>query len=204
MFRVCTHLNVDMAYFHEYIGLLLCLIDKKNYEGKLYGITAWGCLEIFDLHDPDRDWEEVSPELEWWFFKLPRYYDYRFYLAQVLGEIVAVARFCKEVGKDAYTTVRAMVFKLSEEKKWCKVTSLGDCCLFLGGNTAMCVSPVPSCCRPNCIYFTDDYKEWYTCTKIKAGRDTGVYSMEDDTFTPLYDGVSTSDFSPPIWASLNC
>lgn len=163
---------------------------KKNYAGKLYGITVLGVLEVFDLHDPDRDWEEVSPQLEWSFFKLPRYYDYCFYLAQVLGEIVAVARFC--------------VRKLERLPVWCKVTSLGGCCLFLGGNTAMCVSPVPSCCRPNCIYFTDDYKERYTCTEIKACRDTGVYSMEDDTFTPLYDAVSTSDFSPPIWVSLNC
>lgn len=79
---------------------------------------------------------------------------------------------------------------------------IGDRCLFLGTNESTCISPAPRGCHSNCIYLTDDIDLGGSYHSI-AGHDMVVYSMDTGKFTPLYDGVSLSQFSPPLWVTLN-
>ncbi|KAK9209375.1 hypothetical protein WN944_001741 [Citrus x changshan-huyou] len=46
-------------------------------------------------------------------------------------------------------------------------------------------------CKPNCIYFADDFVDSYSClTKeesVEAGvRDTGIYNTEDGSIEPFF------------------
>lgn len=127
----------------------------------------------------------------------PMFHTVYFYLVEVFGELVGVGRMhdYTEDSRAGYYTSRVYVYKV-ENGRWVGVKDLGDCCLFLGGNTSTFLSPVPSGFRRNCIYFTD--------SNFQGGCDMGVYNLDNDEYFPFYHGkLLINMFSPPIWVTLN-
>ncbi|XP_057507045.1 probable F-box protein At1g44080 [Actinidia eriantha] len=84
-----------------------------------------------------------------------------------------------------------------------EIDSLGGDALFLGDNYSLAVSASNFLgCRPNCIYYTDDYDNDYMPYEPYGPRDMGIYSLEDKSFTPYYQ-INTKQkrmpMPPPIW-----
>ncbi|KAF9609276.1 hypothetical protein IFM89_014470 [Coptis chinensis] len=123
------------------------------------------------------------------------------YLVELSGDLLLIRDFVVE---SVYHD-RFLVFKLDQlEVKWIKVKSLGGHSLFLGANSPLSLPAVefPGC-KPDCIYFTDDY--YLNCmTSHGVGpRDMGVFSLEDGTLEHFQmDGDMI--FPPAIWLSQLC
>uniref|UniRef100_A0A5B6YLY7 KIB1-4 beta-propeller domain-containing protein n=1 Tax=Davidia involucrata TaxID=16924 RepID=A0A5B6YLY7_DAVIN len=123
------------------------------------------------------------------------------------GEIVTYDRL-KDDGNDfstypsKRTTLAFDVYKLDfDKKKWEYVPSLGDEALFLGLNhsVSLSVRDLPEL-SGNSIYFTCIDAE--LCLNMSDGsHDMGVFNLEDNSITPLYQCTSISKRiqPPPIW-----
>lgn len=181
--------------------------DFIFYQGQVFAINLFGELMVLDLyHDPELKWKVISPEL----------YDtcrdifgglghchFDFYLAQIAGKFVAVVRGAKVRERCRREILKVAVFKF-QLGEWRQIHEIGDCCLFLGVNQTICLSPAPRGYRPNCIYFADDFHFYFRDSVIPVyGLDTLIYSTKSDDFSPVHGGVSLSDISPPLWLTLN-
>ncbi|PIA56427.1 hypothetical protein AQUCO_00700627v1 [Aquilegia coerulea] len=95
------------------------------------------------------------------------------------------------------------VFKLDRVAvKWIKMDTLHGHVLFLGDNSSYSLSALDfKECKPNSIYFTDDYYEGYFA-KEKIGQgphDIGVFDLEHGTHEPHYPTNSKNIIPAPIW-----
>lgn len=143
--------------------------------------------------------------------------DEKLYLVEWMGELLLVVKFLdttkyiKYVMEEDdyqehedmpwYKTTMFKVYRLDfVNKKWDELKSLGDYSLFLGGNTSISIMALDygEHVRKNCIYFTDDFIT-STGPEIPGGHDMGIFDMENKVIQPHYKGVSTSNYSPPIW-----
>lgn len=106
-----------------------------------------------------------------------------------------------------YGTRGFQVFEINlGTSRWKEIKHLGNRSLFLGHNSSISldVSNNPHC-KPNCIYFTDDFCEgyWYMHEEENTGgggEDMGVYNLEDGSIEPLYEGqYSYHLLNPPMW-----
>lgn len=107
-----------------------------------------------------------------------------------------------------YRTVGFEIFKMSwSELKWQRIETLGDCVLFIGGNSSVSLSASDFVgCLRDCIYFTDDYSESNyddACGK----HDVGIFSLWDQSIEllPCYprNSYSRLGWPLPIWVSPN-
>jgi hypothetical protein len=91
------------------------------------------------------------------------------------------------------------VFRLDEkEKKWVRLTNLGDKILFLGEDSAFSVSASDLCMENgNCVIFLSD-----DVTKIERRID--VFCLDERQISPLSDLPSYSElfWPPPQWPVL--
>ncbi|KAK9725882.1 hypothetical protein RND81_05G175400 [Saponaria officinalis] len=105
----------------------------------------------------------------------------------------------KDIG---YETVGFEVFELnSETKQWEEVEDLGNVALFLGDNHSMSVNAL-ECrnCKPNCIYFTDDYAEQWELPAKFGGHDMGVFDVKNGEIHRFYEGDHVhSNVCTPFW-----
>lgn len=86
--------------------------------------------------------------------------------------------------------------------EWYQIKDIGDCCLFLGVNQTICLSPVPRGYPPNCTYCTDDCPVYRRCNHSLPIRDgnMAVYSIVSGKFSQFYNGFHK--LNPP-WLTLN-
>ncbi|KAK1431311.1 hypothetical protein QVD17_07768 [Tagetes erecta] len=107
------------------------------------------------------------------------------YIVKLKDELLLVTRYTElEFNMDqnkldiVYKTSEFQVYKLAmNELKWESVSDLDGHALFLGENSSMafCASDFPGC-KPDCIYFTDDYSEW-NYDGANGNHDLGVYDL---------------------------
>lgn len=122
------------------------------------------------------------------------------------GELLNVERFLEE--KDdlcQFVTCDFKVCKLNRSDRqprpiWVEVESIGGDSLFLGDNHSfsLVASQFPGC-RPNSIYYTDDYTDIMLYEPF-GPRDMCIFSLEDKSFQMHYTLYpSHKDMPPPIW-----
>ncbi|GAB2258370.1 hypothetical protein Droror1_Dr00014530 [Drosera rotundifolia] len=76
-------------------------------------------------------------------------------------------------------------------------SDLGNRWLLLGSNESLSLE-VSDGGKPNCIYFTNDYCEFWPRHGL-GGRSMGIYKLGDGSFEPHYNGESLSRITPPLW-----
>ena len=178
--------------------------DVLFYQGYLYGMSSSTELMVMDLyHDPQYKWKIISTSLYYTCINFVRSGWCHYYLAEINGEIVVIvrARVIRHRHR-GHKTVKVGVFKYTQEK-WCQIKDTGNCCLFLGTTMSLCLSPVPRDYCPNSIYFTDDLIIYRINPPPIRGCDMVKFSLDDNKFSKFYDGTSESQYSPPIWLTLN-
>ncbi|XP_074276078.1 putative F-box protein At5g55150 [Silene latifolia] len=137
--------------------------DITFYKGEFYAVEQHGKIIAMGNSSPparprlvaDLEFQCTSPDLS--------------YLVESNGVLLLVLRELEDY--DAYTlelgcfTVCEIDVDTGEatEKK-----SLGNRALFLGHNSSFSVEASPPICKPNCIYYTDNYEiNYLTSDKIK-------------------------------------
>ncbi|KAL5697684.1 hypothetical protein ACHQM5_028803 [Ranunculus cassubicifolius] len=83
---------------------------------------------------------------------------------------------------------------------WEAVNSLDGRVLFVGDNSSLClsISDMPGC-KPNCIYFTDDYHARYFGHDSLGPSDVGVFDLEDWSNEAMYPTDSKTFVLAPIF-----
>ncbi|KAK1280438.1 hypothetical protein QJS04_geneDACA002821 [Acorus gramineus] len=103
-----------------------------------------------------------------------------------------------------HLTFEFRVFKLDEMgTQWVETKSLDDGVLFLGMNSSIWVSSRNfKECKGNSIYFTDDDR-FDSVYEDGRGGDSGVFHMEDRSFTSLCDNDLKNLYPYPLWVLPN-
>ncbi|KAK9288329.1 hypothetical protein L1049_016780 [Liquidambar formosana] len=185
--------------------------DIIHHNDRLYALSGNGSVEVWDFHQsssfPTRTMHakpsypltpvKVRPSLSKGFFSS------RCYLVESSGHLLLAVRFIGESNHPLicpYRTLQFHVFKLDFDlNKWVEVESLGDRCLFLGGNHSMSLSVGEfSSCKADSIYFTDDYWE-----RMNAGHDIGVFNLGDKRIKPICQSGLEKMEPPPFWVVPN-
>ncbi|PIA28121.1 hypothetical protein AQUCO_07200032v1 [Aquilegia coerulea] len=157
--------------------------DFIHFNGQFYGVDELGNLKVCDFSGP-------RPV----FFDFANHPEYArgcegYYLVELGGDLHMVIRFYDptpvEIPPKEFQHFYKSVFFdiLKFDFCTCKWETLGDHAIFIGSNTTFGfkASDYPAC-KPDCIYFTDDY----------------------DNYLPLYEGNDiVSRFSPPVWIAPN-
>jgi hypothetical protein len=106
---------------------------------------------------------------------------------------------CIRTGFPGHDPVRIDVFKLNEkEKKWLKLTSLGDRVLFLNFICSFSASASDLCVsKGNCVIFMDNI---FT-SAMHYGHNTCVLHLDQGRLSSLSDSPEFSDlfWPPPEW-----
>ncbi|XP_027099107.1 probable F-box protein At1g44080 [Coffea eugenioides] len=173
--------------------------DVYFYKGKIYAITYGGHIWVWDMLDP--------PEAQYCFTINRELIDFRrSRLVESAGKLFVVARDGAEYDDDEQT-YGVMNFRVVQldliKREWKEIDNLGDMAIFVGhnGGFSLDATRFPSIIKPNCIYFTDDAIEAYTCTEEGGGKDMGVYNLEDGHIERFDDIQSFSLISPPVWVA---
>lgn len=99
-------------------------------------------------------------------------------------------------------TVKFDVYRLEEEeKRWCELASLGQWVLFLGDDSAFCVSMSDLCVsKGDCVVFRDDT---FNINVLESGM--GVFHLWEDGISPLadYPDYAKLFWPPPDWVTLH-
>ncbi|KAL5704026.1 hypothetical protein ACHQM5_022503 [Ranunculus cassubicifolius] len=129
------------------------------------------------------------------------------YLVELSGGLFLIKRFRAHKGSDPlslnYQTVGFRVLKLNlDEHKVTEVKSLDGYAVFVGNNSSFSIRASEFFgCKPNCIYFTDDYFEGYIDVEIDGigPQDFGVFSLDDGSIEPYYPMESDMINPAPVW-----
>ncbi|PIA56571.1 hypothetical protein AQUCO_00700724v1 [Aquilegia coerulea] len=171
--------------------------DIIFYQEQFYTVNVEGKVMVCNIGDGGQ-----SPKFSVLFDDLEKVSCARIrYLVEWLGEILLVEKFAD----DSYITHRFKVYKLDfASRKWIELKSLGEHSLFLGLNTSVSVlasDDYSGWVKKNCIYFTFDNTllQHRRLNGTHADIDVGVFDLEDNSIKPLYEGISTSGRSRPVW-----
>ncbi|PIA45994.1 hypothetical protein AQUCO_01600335v1 [Aquilegia coerulea] len=165
---------------------------------QFYIVSAKGGVYTCDLNDPQPSLSSIAPFLP----LIPS----KRYLVESSGQLLQILRFTdynedeNAHGYYYYFNDGFYVFKLNPIKlKWIKIDSLQGRVLFLGNNSSFAISAFdfPGC-KPNTIYFTDDYYEGYHEQQF-GPHDIGIFNIEDRTLEQHYPITSNTVFPAPIW-----
>ncbi|PIA46043.1 hypothetical protein AQUCO_01600366v1 [Aquilegia coerulea] len=174
-----------------------CAEDIIYFGDQFYIISAQGEVYTCDLNDPQPSLSSVAPPLG----LVP----YKRYLVESSGELLQILRYMDynedEDAEGYYFNDGFYVFKLNPiNLKWIKIDSLQGRVLFLGNNSSYAISAFDfPRCKPNTIYFTDDYYEGYFEKEKFGPHDIGVFNIEDRTLEQHYPITSNTVFPAPIW-----
>ncbi|CAI9117982.1 OLC1v1019479C1 [Oldenlandia corymbosa var. corymbosa] len=146
----------------------------------------------------------------------------QWYLVPSNGEILFIVRYIGEFVNEkcellceaelpddgdqicCYRTIKFEVYKLDRIKeKLVRETSLKNQLVFVGGNHGISL-PFKDYqgFKPNSIYFTDDYWDRIYKDYYYGGHDIGVFSLEDERISEVYE--CDSRFEPiPFWVLSN-
>ncbi|PIA52188.1 hypothetical protein AQUCO_01000221v1 [Aquilegia coerulea] len=183
---------------------LIFIEDVIYYDDQFYFVDHKGNVFSCDLNQPQPRVSTVSPVLQG--------ADKR-YLVESCGELWQVSRYTifpdeNDINWESdnpmdYRNAKFDVFKLDRVAvEWIKMDNLQGCVFFLGDNSSYSVwgSDCPEC-KPNSIYYTDDYYEGYHL-ELKNGlgpHDMGVFNLQEGTHEPHYPTNSKMLIPAPIW-----
>jgi hypothetical protein len=98
--------------------------------------------------------------------------------------------------------LRIHVFRLDEkEKKWVRLTDLGDMVLFLGGDRSFCVSASDLCvANGNCVIYCRSYGD-YHLNATDFGTQMRIFHLDQGRVSPLsdYPDYFKLFWPPPEW-----
>lgn len=174
-----------------------CTEEVAFFNGNMFALTEKGHLFLCDLFctPPSKSDYVVQPPLD-------DYAEVR-YLVDLDGALHMISRFRDPANADYESyyclTIDFVCYKLEVGTgKWIELSSLGSWCVFVGRNSsfALRASDYPQL-RPNCIYFTDDYREGYDAS---GGCDIGIFDYEDESVYPFPVSQDLlSSICPPLW-----
>ncbi|PIA35171.1 hypothetical protein AQUCO_03600078v1 [Aquilegia coerulea] len=180
--------------------------DIVYYKDQFYFVNSSGMVFACDLNHPHPRVSTVAPPL--------KSRGVMRYLVESSGELLQVCRHTKyensyddddvdEYRRHFYINEGFDVFKLDLASfKWIKMETLHGRTLFLGDNSSysLSASDFPEC-KPNSIYFTDDYYEGYFGTEQYGigPHDIGVFDLEKRTVEPHYSTDMKMFIPAPVW-----
>ena len=184
-------------------------VDAIYFQNQFYAINAFG--QIFAVKDDDSTVTRIA--------ELPAEFiedvvEYLYMVESEDGTLFVVSRRGEQappthLGYLTENTFRTLGFQVFEvdlsTNKWSKIQNLGNRSLFLGFNSSLSVDASSnSQCKPNCIYFTDDFVDsyWYLADEVyveAGGKDTGIYNMENGSIEPFFETDPFHPFNPLMW-----
>ncbi|XP_058203104.1 putative F-box protein At1g65770 [Rhododendron vialii] len=156
--------------------------DINFYNGLCYGVAGSGTVHAFDVLGPN--------------LTVPLVVGYGPISPSILLEEDPCVFDNEDESRVDYETCGFTVFEVgsSEKGKGVEKTSLGNKALFLGDNVPISVDASRfQGIKANCIYYTDSFK--------RGRKYMGIYSMEDGSLSPCYEGETSSPICPPIWVN---
>lgn len=161
--------------------------DVICFNGVFYAVDKFGSIAICDVTDVNGC---ETPKVRFINVEQQIGGDMQ-YLVDGMGELLLVSRYLEfDIDIEHYVevckTVRFCVYRLDvSERRWERVSSLGDKVLFIGENSsfALLASDYAGC-EGNRIYYTDDYSGG-NYDGIAGDHDVGVYSLVDGTSVAL-------------------
>lgn len=190
-----TYVDCDYTLFMDVIA----------YRGQIYALQYDGALVSLSVTGDS----DVGYHLRYVVPKSSEHPDKSYIVESSRGDLLLVRRYLET--KDPYDqdfTVKFKVLRLQHpidqtgQSVWVEVDSLRDDALFLGENHSLAISASDfHGCRPNCIYYTDDYN---SCSSyLPFGPcDMGIYNLEDGSFGSHYILESKLKHMPPaLWVS---
>ncbi|KAL5704027.1 hypothetical protein ACHQM5_022504 [Ranunculus cassubicifolius] len=185
-------------------GMLYNAIDGAlYYREQFYFIRFQGVLFTWDLNFHSPMLSEVLSGVE-----IGEFCGFHAkYLVELSGGLFLIKRFRAHKDSDPlslnYQTVGFRVLKLNlDEHKVTEVKSLDGRAVFVGNNSSFSIRASEFLgCKPNCIYFTDDYFEGYIDVEIDGigPQDFGVFSLDDGSIEPYYPMESDMINPAPVW-----
>ncbi|KAK1281251.1 hypothetical protein QJS04_geneDACA002819 [Acorus gramineus] len=129
----------------------------------------------------------------------------RIYLAESPSGLLLIAR---RIGRTADSITRGFrIFRLHEgATQWLEVCNLDNGMLFLGLNTSFWLSASDfKEGEENSIYFTDDVIAEYCIMEqeLDPGNDSGVFHLEDQSFSSICDDDMKLLYPHPVWVVPN-
>ncbi|TXG67977.1 hypothetical protein EZV62_009252 [Acer yangbiense] len=172
-------------------------LDVILYKEQIYAIDSDGKIMVCDVKGENPTVAHQVAKLPW-----ELYYDVtekfmEAYLIESDGALRVVTRDYDDDG-----TCYFMVFEVDwSTNTWEEIDDLGNKALFLGYNSSFSVEVTDtSYCKPNYIYFTQDY--WEGSLKYRTfGKDMGAFNFEDGSVTPFYGEHTIQRLTPPIQIS---
>ncbi|KAJ3706172.1 hypothetical protein LUZ61_009877 [Rhynchospora tenuis] len=130
----------------------------------------------------------------------------RLYLVECSGKLLAVRRlFDEHPADESFSTRYFELFEFEESKEtWRMIHGLGERSLFVGQNGSISVSAmeIPGC-RPNCIYFTDDFFRGQVDWEFGFRADNGVFCCEHGSIERFSISHSMARWLvPAMWCQL--
>ncbi|KAK1604217.1 hypothetical protein QYE76_027890 [Lolium multiflorum] len=176
------------------------LVDFAFFDGRLHMVSEFFKLFIVDFSENLENNPNISCAIDSVgdFLGAPQYldpkgfYQLKQYLVESGGKLLMVQRFMSSSFRN--TNVQTVGFKVLEADmrtnpgQWRMVSDLGGHALFLGKQSSKSLPAGEGCgSHEDCIYFICDYP----CRESSANplRDSGIYSMRNGTFRPLYSGT---------------
>ncbi|PIA49844.1 hypothetical protein AQUCO_01300530v1 [Aquilegia coerulea] len=170
--------------------------DVIQFNDQFYVVDCQGFVFSCDVTQPHPELVKVASPPSYQAFSMKKY------LVDSFGDLLQISKEIDSSSDDEpYRTVGFEVFKLEQSTlKWTKLQSIGNCAIFLGDNYSMSLSSkdFPTC-KPNCIYFTDDYYEGYYNNPNRGPRDMGVFNIKNGSIKQHYPMNSKTIYPPPIW-----
>jgi hypothetical protein len=179
--------------------------DVIYYEGKFYAVNCVGEIIAYDIKGDD----EVAINKVANFSDTVSYFE-QLYLVESAKKLLVVSRIrlvIQEEEEEEASAGGSYLFRVFEvvigtksNSRIEEVESLGNRALFLGSNSSFSIEASKDFeCKPNCIYFTDDFPEYYYSKPDGGGKDMGIYNLEDGSIEKHYKGNSCCFITPPIW-----
>ncbi|KAK6927709.1 Domain unknown function DUF295 [Dillenia turbinata] len=168
--------------------------DIAYCNGKCFAIKHRGSLLVCEFSPHRAKAIEFAAAPPWIYGKK--------HLVDVGGKLYLVSRIYELAGPVNSGYHRTLGFdfcKLDmQSRKWEEVLNLGDWTIFLGHNYSFaCRASEHPGCKPNCIYFTDDYVCLHPGNR---GRDMGIYNCGTGMIDPYpVDYELFPDFCPLLW-----
>ncbi|KAJ3706186.1 hypothetical protein LUZ61_009891 [Rhynchospora tenuis] len=191
------------------------LNDVIFFQGKIYAINSGRNLLIVDYDGSNYvAWDTFGPSYqEGDIIGQPSrdesciegLYMMRLYLVECSGKLLAVRRLGEFHPDNSWSTQYFELFEFEESKEtWRMICGLGEQSLFLGQNGSISVSAfeIPGC-RPNCIYFTDDFYRGQFKWEFGFRADNGVFCCEDGNVERFSISHSMARWLvPAMWCQL--
>ncbi|OVA15999.1 Protein of unknown function DUF295 [Macleaya cordata] len=186
--------------------------DVIFYKGQYLAVDSERRVVVCDFDDPSLKVTVISPGPQGEIGFTTHY------LVDFSGDLLLVSRVreYEHKGTFDYTTVKFRVFKPDQngqEWHWPRIKDLGDCVLFLGANSSVCLlANELSGCQRNCIYFADDNHDSYNFKDDDlddsyeiGGHDLGVFDLNNGSIkaNPYHLFNPRFIWPPPIWVTPN-